>query len=197
MIYKGGMMKKLLLLGLLSVLLVAFCGAPPEGETEVPTKGVDVAYGKLTEGELQKFMKVFPVAKDEIEKSGKEFESNNDNIESWIGQFATVNKEVAGLDAKLSAAGMAWNEFWPAFAKTWTASIAVMMTKEMGEMEEGMAEIKKQLNDPKIPDAQKEMMKAALGAMEEMKKIADKVPQENKDVVKKHWDELTKLFEMD
>jgi len=190
-------MKKLLLLALMSVLLVAFCGAPPESETEVPTKGIDVAYGKLSEGELQKFMKVFPVAKGEIEKSGKEFDSKNDNIESWIGQFATMNKEVAGLDAKLSAAGMPWNEFWPVFAKTWTASIAVMMTEEMGEMKEGMAEIEKQLKDPNIPDAQKEMMKAALGAMNEMKKIADKVPQGNKDVVKKHWDELAKLFDMD
>lgn len=190
-------MKKLFLLGLMGVLLVAFCGAPPEGETEVPTKGVDVAYGKLTEGELQKFMKAFPVAKDEIEKSGKEFEGGDDDIESWIGQFSTMNQEIAGLDAKLAAAGMPWNEFWPAFAKTWTASIAVMMSEEMGEMEEGIAEIEKQLKDPNIPDAQKEMMKAALGAMQEMKKIADKVPQDNKDVVKKNWDELTKLFEMD
>jgi hypothetical protein len=193
------MMKKLLFLGLLSILLVAFCGAPPEGGTEVTTEGtgVDVAYGKLTEGELQKFMKVFPVAKDEIEKSGKEFGGDNENIESMLGQFATVNKDVVGLDAKLAAAGMPWNEFWPAFAKTWTASIAVMMSGEMAEMEEGMAEMKKQLEDPKIPDAQKEMMKAALGAMEQMKKVADKVPQGNKDVVQKHWDELTKLFDMD
>jgi hypothetical protein len=192
------MMKKLLLLGLLGVLFTAFCGAPPEGETETPvTEGVDAAYGKLSEGELQKFMKAFPAAKDEIEKSGKEFKGSDDNIESWIGQFANVNKEVAGLDAKLTAAGMPWNEFWPAFAKTWTASIAIMMEKEMGEMEEGMAEIKKQLDDPNIPDAQKDMMKAALGAMEEMKKIGDKVPQENKDVVKKHWDELSKLFEIE
>lgn len=192
-------MKKLLLLGMLSILLVAFCGAPPEGETEVPAEGsgVDVAYGTLTEAELQKFMKVFPVAKDEIEKSGKEFESSDENIESWIGQFGKMNMEVAGLDAKLSAAGMPWKEFWPAFAKTWTASIAVMMEEEMGEMDEGMAEIEKQLKDPNIPDAQKEMMKAALGAMNEMKKISDKVPQSNKDVVKKHWDDLAKLFEMD
>lgn len=194
-------MKKLLMIGLLSIFLVAFCGAPPEGEPEVkPTEGKagsDIAYGKLSEGELQKFMKAFPVAKKELENSGKEFKGSGENIESWIGQFATVNKEVAGLDAKLAAAGMGWNEFWPAFAKTWMASIAVMMAEEMDEMEEGLKEVEKQLKNPNLPDAQKEMMEAALNGMKEMKKIADKVPQGNKDIVKKHWDELAKLFDME
>ena len=179
-------MKKLLMMGLLSILLVVFCGAPPEGELEVKLTegktGSDVAYGKLTEGELQKFMKAFPAAKKELENSGKEFKGGDENIES-------------GLDAKLAAAGMPWNEFWPAFAKTWMASIAVMMAEEMDEMEEGLKEVEEQLKNPNIPDAQKKMMEAALNGMKEMKKIADNVPQGNKDIVKKHWDELSKLFE--
>ena len=194
-------MKKLLMMGLLSILLVAFCGAPPEGELEVkPTEGKtgsDVAYGKLTEGELQKFMKAFPAAKKELENSGKEFKGGDENIESWLGQFATVNKDIAGLDAKLAAAGMPWNEFWPAFAKTWMASIAVMMAEEMDEMEEGLKEVEEQLKNPNMPDAQKKMMEAALNGMKEMKNIADRVPQGNKDIVKKHWDELANLFDMD
>ncbi|MGB3478017.1 MAG: hypothetical protein WBB67_02540 [bacterium] len=192
-------MKKLLMLGLLSVFFVAFCGAPPEGETEAEPTGSktssEVAYGRLTEGELQKFMKAFSVAKVEIEKSGKEFKGEVENWEGWMGQFSTIDKEVPGLNAKLTAAGMPWNEFWPALAKTWMASVANMMSEEMDEMEQSLAEVEKQLKDPNIPEAQKEMMKTGLNAMKEMKKIAEKVPQGNKDLVKKHWDELSKLFE--
>ncbi len=194
-------MKKLLMLGLLSVLFVAFCGAPPEGETKAePTEskaGSEVAYGKLTEAELQKFMKAAPVAKKTIDESGKEFKSDEENWEGWIGQFATMDKEVPGLNAKLTAAGMPWNEFWPAFAKTWMASIAIMMAEQMSEMEASLVEIEKQLKDPNIPEAQKDMMKTGLNSMKQMKKIADKVPQFNKNLVKKHWDEISKLLEIE
>ena len=92
---------------------------------------------------------------------------------------------------------MPWNEFWPAFAKTWMASIAVMMAEDMDKMEEGLKEVEEQLKNPNMPDAQKKMMEAALSGMKEMKKISDRVPQGNKDIVKKHWDELAKLFDMD
>ena len=195
-------MKRFIALGLLSVFLMVFCGAPEEGpaaETKpVEEKGVaDVAYGKLTEGELQKFMKVFPVVKEEVEKSGKEFKGDAENWEGWLGQFTTLNKEIAGLDAKLRAAGMPWDEFWPTFGKVWMAVISVMLHKDMDEMEENIKQMEAQLKDPKVPEAQKEMMKQAVKSMTEFKKIYEKVPQGNRDLVKKHWDELSKIMDIE
>lgn len=195
-------MKRLMAIGLLSVLLVVFCGAPEEGpgtETKLPEeKGVaEIAYQTLTEAELQKFMKVFPVAKEIIEKSGKEFKGDVENWEGWTGQFSTADKEIAGLDVKLRAAGMPWDEFWPVFGKVMTASVANMFDAEMGKMDKNFKEMEAQLNDPKIPEAQKEMMKQAMSQMQDVKKMYGKVPQANKALVKKHWDEISKLLEIE
>lgn len=194
-------MKKLLALVLLSVFLIVYCGAPEEGaKPEIKPaekKGAEIAYEKLTETELQKFMKAFPVAKDEVEKSGKEFKGETENWEGWIGQFANLNKEIATLDVKLKAVGMSWDEFYSAFAKTWMAAVAFQLHEEMGEMEEGLKEIEAKLKDPKVSTQEKEMMKAAKQAMTQVKQIYDKVPQVNRDLVKKHWKELAKIMEIE
>jgi len=189
-------MKRLLAIGLLSVLLVVFCGAPEEGpgtETKPPEeKGVaEIAYQTLTEAELQKFMKVFPVAKEIIEKSGKEFKGDVENWEGLMGQFSTAD------DVKLRAAGMPGDEFWPVFGKVMTASVANMLDAEMGKMDKSLKEMEAQLNDPNVPEAQKEMMKQAMSQMQDVKKMYGKVPQANKDLVKKHWNELSKIMEFE
>ncbi len=197
-------MKRYLLIGFILVLFIVSCGAPPEeAKTEVKsleTKGAaDIAYQTLTESELQRFLKAFPIAKTEMERLGDKFEGSED-ISDWEGfllQFSTMNKEITGLDAKLKVAGMPWEEFWPAFAKTWMASVAVMLNEEMGEMEEGMKELEARLKNPKVSAAEKEMMEGAKKAMGTFKELYDKVPQANKDLVKKHWAELSKIMEIE
>jgi len=196
-------MKKCVLMCFILVLLFVFCGAPPEeAKTEVKpseTKGAEVAYQTLTEVELQKFIKAFPVVKDAWEKAGKKFEAADDvkDWNSWLGQFATVNKEIVGLDAKLKVAGTSWEEFWPALAKTWMACVAVMLNEEMGEMEKGLEELEVRLKDPKVSGAEKEMLESAKKSMAMFKELYDKVPQANKDLVKKHWAELSKILEIE
>jgi hypothetical protein len=195
-------MRRLLSVMMLSVFLLVFCGAPPEtAETETtPGKEQDVsnvAYQTLTEAELMQFMKVLPMVKEEVENSGKEFESDAKDFESAISDFARLNTEVVGLNAKLTAAGMPWEKFWPAMAKTWMAIVSVMVHEEMGEMESSLKEMEAQMNDPKIPEAQKEMMKNAVNAMKQVKTIYEKVPQGNRDLVKKHWDKLSELMEIE
>ncbi|MCK4756736.1 hypothetical protein KAS56_07370, partial [candidate division WOR-3 bacterium] len=81
--------------------------------------------------------------------------------------------------------------------KVMTASVANMLDAEMGKMDKNLKEMEAQLNDPKIPEAQKEMMKQAMSQMQDVKKMYGKVPQANKDLVKKHWDEISKLLEIE
>jgi Skp family chaperone for outer membrane proteins len=207
-------MKKYLTFVLVSVFLVLMCGAPegPEPETGEKT-GENIGYGILTEAELQKFMKAVPVFKTEVEKLDKEWESldSPSNMGTWLGQFSKTNQDIAELDTKLTAAGMPWNEFWPAFAKTMTAFIATTLEQSMAEMKDEMkgkeseiAEMEAKLNDPKVSDQEKEMIKASLEMMkamqtsiEETEALYANVPQANKDLIQKHWDELNKVMEMD
>jgi hypothetical protein len=197
---QGGKMKKCLLIGLLSLCLILSCGAPEEqSKTEKPStaKPEGVAYEKLTEAEIQKFMKVFPTARAEIEKSGKKFDAQVEpqNYEAWVAQFASSCKEIAGLDTKLKSAGMAWDEFWAAFMKIALAGVAHTVHEEMKDIEKGFAEVEAQLKNPKIPEAQKKMLEAQVEMMKEIKKIYKKVPQANRELVAKYWDQLDKIME--
>jgi hypothetical protein len=192
-------MKRFLSILLLPVIAMIFCGAPPdqtgsETPTETEMSGTP-AYEKLTEAELQKFMKVFPIAQAEFEKAGKRIEAKGDeNPIQALDKYATINKEIAGLDAKLTAAGMPWKEFWPVYAKVMAAVGAYAMSTQLGE---GLAEMEEQLKDPNIPAAQKEMMKGIMESLKQAQKAYEGVPQQNMDLIGKHWDDLEKLFDID
>lgn len=213
-------MKNILALFLVSCFLIISCGAPPEEtKTEAEAKGEaektqeDIAYEKLSEGEIQKFIKAFPIFKTEVEKQEEELEEieSDEDLGSWIQQFSQANNSIAGLDAKLAAAGMPWNDFWPAFAKTITAVAAVMFDSAMVEVKEEMegqkgeiAELEAKLKDPNVSAQEKEMIKTSLEMMksvqktlEESAKTYENVPQINKDLVKKHWKQLVVIFEIE
>lgn len=206
-------MRKIMGLVLISLFFFIFCGAPEEAKTKTEKTGQEVAYQTLSEGELQNFMKVFPVFKTEVEKHEEkwaEFEAGED-FGSWMQQFAQANKMITGLDEKLSAAGMPWEDFWPAFAKTTTAIVAIMfdsamveLKAEMEEQESEIAELEAKLKDPNVSQQEKEMIQTSLEMMkkvqeslEESKEMYADVPQVNKDLVKKHWIELTEMYEME
>jgi len=191
-------MKRLLSVSLLFVIAIVFCGAPPDRtETETPTTetGGKESYALeiLTEAELQKFMKVYPKVRTEFEEAGKRIElKEDDNPIQALDKYAAINKEVAGLDAKLTAAGMPWSEFWPVTAKVMAAVGAYAMSTQLGQ---GLAEMEAQLKDPNIPAAQKEMIKGIMGSLKEAQKAYSGVPQQNIDLIGKYWADLEKLFE--
>lgn len=208
-------MKKVLVLTCLGVFLMVFCGAPPEtGTSDVGTeKSEDVAYTTLSEVELQKFIKTFPVFKAEVEKKGEKWDrmSEDENMMSWLQKYSEANKDIAELDAKLRASGMSWKEFWPAMMKTAIAMSAVMMDsmrtvmkKEMSDKGGEIAKLEARLKDPKVSEQEKTMIKASLEMMKGMEEalaaqdtVFARVPQVNKDAVKKHWNALAKLFNIE
>lgn len=183
---------------LLLVVVFVFCGGPPD-RTEPETPGTQMsgtpAYELLTEAELQKFLKVFPIARTEFEKSGKRIEAKGDeNPIQALDKYATIHTEIAGLDGKLTAAGMPWKEFWPVYAKIMAAAGAYAMSTQLGE---GLAEMESQLKDPNIPTAQKEMMKGIMESLKSAQKAYEGVPEQNIALIKTHWNELKKLFDIE
>ncbi len=205
-------MKKYLALALFSVLLIVLCGAPPEGEKKEET-AEEISYQPLSAAELQKFVTAFPVFKTEIEKKSEGWEKleSAKNFGAWLGQFSRANEQIAGLDKKLKDAGMAWEEFWPAFAKTMMTFSAVMydsgmaeMRKSLEEQEGEIAEMEAKLKDPKITAQEKEMITASLEMIESMKQslaeaenVFAKVPDANKELVKNHLKKLTTILEVE
>ncbi len=206
-------MRKILRFSIASILLFVFCGAPQGPAPAGSQPGVNIAYNTLSEPEIQRFLKVLPTFIDIVEKEGKDITLNAKpgDIMSAFQGMSLLNKQIASLDAKLSAAGMGWNEFWPAYVKTMLAYAAVLLdslkVEANAEMAKNEAEIKKmeaRLNDPKVSDAEKQMIKASVEAMKSMTQafsqldtVYAKVPQINKDIVKKHLNEINNILDRD
>lgn len=204
-------MRKILSLSVLAVLLLVFCGAPQQPQPPAGATGSGVAFTALSENEVVKMMKALPVFAKAVDESDLDMElgeSPND-FAAAMAAMAAWDKQIPGLDAKLSAAGMPWAEFWPAFSKTMMAFSAVMMDSMRTEMQQGMqesaaeiAKLEAQLKDPGTSQTEKEMIKASLEMMKAMTGVfaqADSifkgVPDANKLVVKKYMPQLTDLFE--
>ncbi|MEO0184255.1 MAG: hypothetical protein ABIL22_06365 [candidate division WOR-3 bacterium] len=195
------------------VLFFVFCGAPQAPTPGSVQSGVNVAYNTLTENELQRLIKVLPTFIDIVEKEGKDLQldAKPGDIMSAFQGMSVLDKQISALDSRLRAAGMGWNEFWPAYAKTMLAFSAVLMdslkTEAKQEMTKNEAEIKRleaRLNDPKVSDAEKKMIKASLDAMKSMTQVFSqldtiyaKVPQINKDLVKKYMSTINNLLDRD
>jgi hypothetical protein len=183
-------MKKIRIVAMLPILLLMFCGAPEEGpKAEEPAKKpeADVYYSSLSENELQRFIKAMPTFKQAAIELNKELESleGPDAFKAMMGQYSTLHKQMPELDAKLRAAGMPWEEFWPALGKTYMAVGAVFMDSMMGQIKEQMK------GQPE------EMMKETMQNMEAANEAYKAVPQGNKDLIKKYMKELEEVLGME
>ncbi len=194
-------MKKLFICAAVLMMLVS-CGKPKESEVEskVPTSAGDdnIMYEPFSEADLALFIKVAPVVKEELKKADKELEGFGDaeDIGSALGRFATINKDIVTLDAKLKAHGTSWQQFWPTFGRVVMTVIAVSMDDQMEELKAGFKEIDAQLKNPNIPKAQKEMLEASKNAMMQVQAIYDRVPTGNKELVRKNWDKVANIMEI-
>ncbi len=206
-------MKRVFFIPVFFVLFFVFCGAPQGPGQGGAQAGVNVAYSSLTESEIQRFIKVLPTFIDIVEKEGKDIQLDAEpgDIMSAFQGMSLLEKQISALDSKLRAAGMGWNEFWPAYAKTMLAYSAILMdslkVEARQEMTENETEIKKmeaRLNDPKVSEAEKQMLKTSIDAMKSMTQvfaqfdtIYAKVPQVNKDLVKKYLTTINNIIDRD
>jgi len=183
-------MKKAMTVLMLFALLIVFCGAPeetPKAEKAEEKPETDYFYATLGEAELQKFIKAMPAFKTAAKELDEKLGSTEgpDAFKAMVGQYSMLNKQMPELDAKLKAAGMSWEEFWPALGKTYMSLAAVFMDSVMTEMKK---EMKGQ------PD---EMVKGMMENMEAANAVYKDVPQVNRDLVRKYMKQLEEVFEMD
>ncbi|MEO0123739.1 MAG: hypothetical protein ABIL69_07025 [candidate division WOR-3 bacterium] len=197
----------------LFLTLFVFCGGPQGPVPGGAQQGPNIAFGTLTEGELQRFIKVLPTFIEIVEKEGKDIQLDvrPGDIMSAFQGMSILDKQIAALDSKLRAAGMGWNEFWPAYAKTMLAYAAIMLDSIKLEIQKSQAENQAQirqmeelLKDPKIPEAQKNAIKASLEAYKQSSQILNqvdtiyaKVPQANKDLVKRYFKTISDILNRD
>lgn len=201
-------MKKYLLFGLLFLFIMTVCGAPESEKVEQKAK--DTYYQPLSDGELQKFLNAFPVFKAAVDQASMKWErlDSPKHYGQWFERLSIAARDIADLDTKLEAAGMPWDEFWPAYEKTMVAFSAVMydsamidMKKELDEEDDEIAELEARLRDPNTSAQEKDMIVASLDMRSRMKQrlkeaeeVYTEVPQANKGLVKKYVLDLAALF---
>ncbi len=183
-------MKKAMMVLTLSALLMVFCGAPeetPKIEKAEEKPEADLFYATLSEAELQKFIKAVPAFKAAAKELDEKLGSleGPEAFQAMVGQYSMLHKEMPELDAKLKAAGMSWEEFWPAMGKTYMSLAAVFMDSVMTQMKEQM----KGQPDSIVNNMLQNMMAA--------NEVYKDVPQVNKDLVRKHMKELEAVLEME
>jgi len=203
-------MRKYLLFSFLFFFIITVCGAPPESE-KIEHKAEGAYYQPLTATELQKFLKAFPVFKTEAKRASFAWErlKSAQHFAQWVEQISMGAREIAGLDAKLNAAGMQWDEFWSAFGKTMVTFSAVMydsamidMQKELEEEDDEVAELEARLRNPNTSEEERNIIAASLDMRRRMKQrlkeaeaLYTKVPQANKELVKEHLQDLVAIFQ--
>ena len=192
------------MVAMIIMIIVLGCGAPEEertGKPSKPGKAEESYYEKLTENELKRYMKVLPVFKTEIDKHGKELKKLDmkEGSGAWASYYAWALKEYKFLDGTLKKAGMGLEEFLKTHAKVAMAFASLFIKEGLGQQKTMITEMEKKLKDPKIGKQEKEMIKQQLEAMKtafsETDTMFQKIPNENIEVIKKHQEELMKLFE--
>ena len=105
-----------------------------------------------------------------------------DAFKAMMGQYSTLHKQMPELDAKLRAAGMPWEEFWPALGKTYMAIGAVFVDSMLGQMKE------------QLQGQPEDVVKQMTQSMDEAQVAYKDVPQVNKDLIKKYMKELESVL---
>jgi len=141
----------------------------------------------LTEKEVKAFIKAFPVFVEITKQKEKEIGPLADKEDLLSGmKFAGELKEYKEeIDAALKDYGFTLESFGAAYAKV----MGAFFYGQMGGANEAM---KKLLDNPNVPEEQKEEIRKNLKETEETKEM--KALKENWEIVKKYKGEIENLF---
>ena len=146
----------------------------------------------LTEKEVKAFIKAFPVFVEITKQKEKEVKplaekENLLNEMKLVGEFKEYKEEV---DGALKKYGFTLESFAATYGKVMGAFVYGQMDEALGGSGEGM---KKMLDNPLIPEAEKEEIRKSLKEAEESEEM--KACKENWKIVKKHEGKIKNLFE--
>ncbi len=156
----------------------------------------------LTQARIDKFIKQYPIFKEIVEKKGEEVESAKDDYSKGMKSL----NELANLDKDLRDAGIDNPaEFYLTFGEISAGMLYLSFEHYAKATKEGMsdqaAEFKKQLEDPNTPEDQKEMLREAIKAIEEVGQEKPDVPgelnEDEVDLIRKNFDAIAKLLGME
>lgn len=178
-------------------LLVGFLAAGCKGKEKAGKSGETGAGGKpekqtedllLTEKELTNFIDAYPVFIEITKQKEKEVKPLAGNKNPLRGvQFVEEFKEhVEEIEAALGKYDFTLESFGATYNKVLGAIVYSQMESATGEM------MKKMLDNPNVPEEQKEEIKKSLKETEESEEM--KATKENWEIVKKHKSEIEELF---
>jgi len=191
----GIVIKKILLIVFICFTLFAYCEAPhptkQKQKNEVKQNAKEISYEKialaeLKEKELLKLLKVWPAIKDDIIKLHIEIEDDffeqhfkgpEEILRAFLEPYAHINQRIPGLEARLQAEGMPWDEFWPAFSKTLTIHFLMGISSNFHLSKDTMErkENEQKLKEPQVSENEKEEIRLNLYLTD----LSLKVPKAN------------------
>ncbi len=142
----------------------------------------------LIEKEVKAFIKAYPVFVEITKKKEKDIEplADNDDLVSGMKITAEFEEYKNEIDAALKEYGFTLESFGAAYGK-------IMAAYAYGQMA-GAAEdmMKKMLNDPNVPEEQKEELRKSIKETEESEEM--QASKKNWEIVKGYKSEIESLF---
>lgn len=143
----------------------------------------------LTEKEVKGFIKAFPVFVEITKQKEEDIEplADKDDFASGMRLTTEFMKYKDEIDAALKEYGFTLESFSAAYGKIMAAYAYGQMAGATGEM------MKKMLDNPNIPEEQKEEIRKSLKESEESEEM--QASKKNWEIVKEYKSEIENLFE--
>ena len=184
------------------VVLVTACGAPKEGgpASKAKPKGKFEISARLTEEEVTKFIRAFPILVEEAEKHGKalkRFEGKGPL--AAMGAYGEIVTRYKDLEATVKAkTGQSIEDIFSAYFKIIFALSALSVQEGLVKYDEGVKDLEGQLKNPNLPESQRKILTHQLELARQTKASMDTlfkdIPSENIELVKKYKVQLKELF---
>ncbi len=157
---------------------------------------------ELTQSRIDKFIREFPIFEKAMKEKSDEVEKTEDEFQKGMKSLS----EISNIDEDLRSAGI---ENTAEFYLTMTEVSAAMfylafksaMEEARTEMDKQVAEMEKQLEDPNIPEEQKEVIRQTIEGLKESdttdSEIPDALNEKEIELVRKNFDKLADVLGMD
>ncbi len=156
----------------------------------------------LTNSDVSLWLKAMPTLQPWLDTHEDELSSHISNTEDP----EVIFKETIGalkksglykeLNAKVQSLGFTSAEQWGEVSQRITFSwLALEIDANKAQIDAAKAQYDAMMNNPDIPDAQKQMMKEMMGSGFIMTKLAEKASVSDKAIIKKRQAELRAFFE--
>jgi len=164
-------------------------------------KGEDGKF-ELNQRRIDKFIQEFPIFQEVIEAKGDEIDQSKDDFSKGMKSLSSLSN----IDKDLRAAGIDNPaEFYLTMVEVSAGMFYLAFETQMAEAKEAMGEqvevMKKQLDDPNVPEDQKEMLREAIEGLEEDDiedaEIPDDLDKNEIELIRKNFDKIAEVMGME